>query len=576
MKVVYQNEVKFVLPNNISKLGVALLCFLLSFYGEAQQNPTAPIDYSSLKLPERPNIVWIVAEDLSPYLPMYGDSTVATPNLSRLAKEGVKYTNVYSPAGVCAPSRAAIATGMYPTRIGAMHMRTGPWFSFKVKDEALRNHQQKYSPVYEAKPPAGVHMHSDYLRRAGYYCTNNRKEDYQFRCELTAWDESSDKAHWKNRPKEQPFFAIFNLMVTHESKIWTKAKDSLWVDNNLDVPMEPYWPKTPLAKKDVRRMYSNIKEMDHQVGLLLKELEDEGLLEKTIVFWYTDHGGPLPRSKRTIYDSGIKVPMLIRFPNGQFAGQSDHQLISFVDFKPTLLSLAGLPNPEYTDGMAWLGSHRNTQPRTYIYAAADRFDRQHDRIRAVRDARYKYVRNLLPDRPYYLPIKFRENMDIMQELLRLHQKDSLNAQQLQWFRPEKDREELFDTWSDPDELQNLINDLSHTDKLQELRAALAGWIRDTKDQGLVPETEYREKVGDYWNQPQTAAPDFIKKGNLFQLESPTPGAAIGYQWISPNEEPQDSWHVYTSPLENEDNKILVARAHRIGYKPSDLVEFDTN
>nr|WP_299342855.1 sulfatase [Allomuricauda sp.] len=576
MKTAYQNGAKYYLRNDILKPLTTLLYVLLSLHAEAQQKTNQPVDYSSLNLPAQPNIVWIVAEDLSPFLPMYGDSTVATPNLSRLAKEGVTYTNVYSPAGVCAPSRAAIATGMYPTRIGAMHMRTGPWFSFKTKDEALLNHHEKYNPVYEAKPPAGVHMHSDYLRRAGYYCTNNRKEDYQFRCELTAWDESSWEAHWKNRANNQPFFAIFNLMVTHESRIWTKTNDSLWVDNFLDVPIKPYWPKTSLAQKDIRRMYSNIKEMDHQMGVLLNELEDEGLLEKTIVFWYTDHGGPLPRSKRTIYDSGIKVPMIIRFPNRQLAGQSDNQLLSFVDFKPTLLSLAGLPNPEYMDGRAWMGQYQDKSSRKYIYAAADRFDRQHDRIRAVRDMRYKYIRNFLPNQSYYLPIKFREEMDIMQELLRLRKNDSLDPKQLLWFRQKKDPEELFDTWNDPDELHNLANDPLLASKLQELRSALDGWISDTKDKGLIPEAEHIEKVGNYWARPKTVAPSFTKKGNSFQLESPTLGASIGYQWLSPGEEPQDFWQVYTSPLEIKSNKLLVARAHRIGYKPSDLVRSDNN
>ncbi len=550
-------------------LVLLVICGLLFMACSTKEEEKEGIDYANLNLPQQPNILWIVAEDLSAYLPMFGDSTVATPNLSRLANEGVTYTNVFSPSGVCAPSRAAIATGMYPTRIGATHMRTGPWFNFKTTDSVLSKYGR---PVYEAKPPAGTHMHSYYLRKAGYYCTNNDKEDYQFRCEMTAWDESSRKAHWRNRPGNPPFFSIFNLMTTHESRIWTKAKDSLWVAKDLEVPVEPYWPDTEIAKKDIRRMYSNIKEMDQQVGQILKELEQDGLLEKTIIFWYSDHGGPLPRQKRTIYDSGLHVPLIIRFPNQQFAGRRDDQLISFVDFKPTLLSLAGVAPPEYADGRAWMGRFRSNTPRSYIYAAADRFDHQHDRIRAVRDKRYKYVRNYLPNQSYYLPVKFRETMNIMKELLRMEAASSLTTHQALWFRKQKDPEELFDTWSDPDELNNLAESPEYLEKKKELQNALDTWISDMTDMGMVPEEEYIESVGEYWNQPKTATPTVTKDNNHWVLNCATEGASIGYQWLEEGQHPGEYWKIYSDSLPDSVNKKLVARAHRIGYKPSDLVQ----
>lgn len=194
----------------------------------------AKLDYSALRLPERLNILWLVAEDLSAFIPAFGDSTVSTPHLSRLAAEGVRYPNLFSPSGVCAPARASIALGMYPTRAGAHHMRTGPWYTYDVTEAMLANQSQ---PVYEALPPPGVHMYSYYLRKAGYYCSNNPKEDYQFRREITAWDESSRQAHWRKRKAGQPFFAVFNFMVTHESRLWTKAEDSLWIAPDLEVPI---------------------------------------------------------------------------------------------------------------------------------------------------------------------------------------------------------------------------------------------------------------------------------------------------------------------------------------------------
>ncbi len=265
----------------------------------------APTTSSSAFPYERPNILWLVAEDLSPYIPAFGDSTVHTPNLSRLAAEGIRFTNCFSVSGVCAPSRAALATGMYPNRIGATHMRnTG---NIKYLPEGI--------VPYEANPPAEVKMHSEYLRRAGYYCTNNAKEDYQFKKTLTAWDESSPRAHWRNRKAGEPFFAIFNFGVTHESRIWVKAEDSLWVDADLDVPVPPYLPDNEVGQRDMRRMYSNIMEMDQQVGEILSQLEADGLMENTIIFWYGDHGGPLPRQKRLLYDSGIEVPLIVRYPD---------------------------------------------------------------------------------------------------------------------------------------------------------------------------------------------------------------------------------------------------------------------
>jgi len=326
------------------------LCFFALFSCREEskmEEETAALPFQ-YDLDFQPNILWLVAEDLSPVIPPFGDNTIETPNLSRLAAEGVCYDNVYSPSPVCAPSRAALATGMYPTHIGANHMRTGPWFATDVPQSLLEGYAAKPSPDfdhYEALPPTGVRMFSEYLREKGYYCTNNAKQDYQFRCSITAWDENGKTGHWKNKKARQPFFAIFNYNITHESQIWARAKDSLWVDKDLEVPVPPYLPDTEIGRQDIRQMYSNIKQMDYQVGEMLKELEAAGELDKTIIVWYTDHGGPLPRQKRLLYDSGLRVPMIIRFPNQLFAGERDDRFISFIDFGPTALSMAGIKPP---------------------------------------------------------------------------------------------------------------------------------------------------------------------------------------------------------------------------------------
>jgi len=542
----------------------------------ACQQETIPSEQVSakqleIKLPVQPNIIWLVAEDLSPVIPSFGDSTIQTPNLSRLAAEGICYDNFYSPSPVCAPSRAAIATSMYPTHIAANNMRTGPWFATDMPEEFIRRFDQ-FLPEgvsnYEALPPAGVRMFSEYLREVGYYCTNNAKQDYQFRCSLTAWDETSDKAHWKNRTPGQPFFSIFNFNVTHESQIWARAKDSLWVAEDLAVPVPPYLPDTEIGRQDVRRMYSNIKMMDHQVGELLKELETANLLDSTIIFWYTDHGGPLPRQKRLLYDSGLKVPMIIRFPNKQLAGQRDDQMISFIDLGPSVLSLAGLTPPD-VDGKAFLGPHKVPE-RNYIYAAADRFDAQYDANRAVRDKRYKYIKYYQPDKPMLLPVKYREQMPIMQELNKLAAAGKLTPEQAQWYRPTKPTEELFDTAKDPHELNNLAEDPAYATKLKELRTKCEAWTQSFEDTGLMPEKELIEKLRPGGKELKVATPKVVAADGVVSLSCETKAATIGYQIASKTKQPT-SWNIYTKPFSIIEGDTLKVVADRIGYRYSEII-----
>ncbi|MEM6696999.1 MAG: sulfatase-like hydrolase/transferase, partial [Bacteroidota bacterium] len=256
---------------------VALAIFLASC---SKENSSDEVIDTAINptLSSRPNILWLVAEDLSPYLPMFGDSTVETPNLSRLAAEGVCYDYFFTPAAVCAPARSAIATGLYPTHLKSNHMRTGPWFADTISQKNIQRYAEYLRPElipYEATPAPEVKMMSEYLRKAGYYCTNNSKRDYQFISPITAWDESNKQAHFRNRKREQPFFAVFNFEVTHESRIWAKAEDSLLVAEDLDIEVPPYLPDNEIGQQDVRRMYSNIKEMDAQVGKVLDQLEED-------------------------------------------------------------------------------------------------------------------------------------------------------------------------------------------------------------------------------------------------------------------------------------------------------------
>lgn len=553
---------------------LALVLFLVACEAGSEEEGLSP--ETELILPERPNILWLVAEDLSPFIPSFGDSTIQTPNISRLAAEGVCYDNFFSPSPVCAPSRAAISTGMYPTRIGANHMRTGPWYANISDEEAAK--RSRFMPegisFYEAVPPAGVKMMSEVLRGAGYYCTNNSKMDYQYRPTVSAWDVSSNKAHWRNRAPNQPFFSIFNFGVTHESRIWAKAEDSLWVDPNLQVPIPPYLPDTEVGVKDVRRMYSNIREMDHQVGEILKQLEEDGLLDSTIIFWYTDHGGPLPRHKRLLYDSGLKVPLIVRFPGKQLAQTRNDDLLSFIDLAPTTFSLTGVESEFPLDGHAFLGAQASEEKRKYIRAAADRFDAQYDTNRAIRDKRYKYIRYYQPEKSMFLPVAYREQMAIMRELHRLRESGEITEIQAQWFRPQKPKEELFDTQADPHEINDLANDPAYKDILAELSAECDRWVNSFEDTGLMPEPELIEKLWPGHKAPVVENPIAEMSEGMLTLSCPTEGASLAYRFISDAEESPSAWQVYTKPIRVPADQPVEFIADRIGYKASTIAKYN--
>ncbi len=529
----------------------------------------------------RPNILWLVAEDLSPIIPPYGDHTVETPNLSRLAAEGIRYDNAFSVSGVCAPSRFALATGLYTTSAGAHHMRT----------QYNQHHLEAVGlTVYEVVTPPDVRMMSEVLRAHGYYATNNDKTDHQFAPTVTAWDASGPTATWRGRPAGAPFFAVLNFGITHEGQVWAErvpcrnlryhalfeasadarvhceGETGPFPDHapdNLVAPRPPYLPDTEPVHRDLRRVYSNIVELDRQIGLVLDALESDGLLDETIIVFYADHGGPLPRQKRLLYDSGIRVPLIVRFPDGRGAGTSTDRLVSFVDFAPTTFSLAGIEPPGYLEGTAFLGDFEGT-PRDYVYAAADRLDAQYDMIRAVRDKRFKYLRNFRPEQPYYLPVAYREQMGTMRELLRLRDAGGLDDIQAQWFRPSKPEEELFDTRNDPHETENLAGRAEYAEKLLELRTALDRWMRETDDKGFLGEGELLESFWSGWVQPVTEPPVATRRNGFVTLLSATEGASIGYRTAGS----ESDWQVYVAPFEVVPGQEVEAIAHRIGFAPS--------
>jgi len=518
--------------------------------------------------PARPNILWITVEDMSPRLGCYGDQTVPTTNIDHLAAEGTRYTRAFGVYGVCAPNRHALIMGMYPNSTGGMAMRTWKRTSalHKIKDPKLLA-----IPTYEATPPPEAKCFTEYLRAAGYYCTNNVKTDYQFRPPVTAWDESSKTAHWRNRPsRETPFFAVFNFTTTHESGTFRQRSPKVTDPGKVELP--PYYPDTPIVRRDVARHYDNIAAMDKEVGRLLKQLKNDGLYDNTIIFFFSDHGDGLPRMKRWVYDSGIHVPLIVRFPAGRDRGKTNEELVSFVDFAPTVLSLAGVEIPKHLQGQPFLGP-KKAPPRKYIFACRDRMDPAPETIRAVRDKRFKYVRNYRPDLPYLGFVPYRNQAGVMQEILRLKKEGKLGPQSWQFTKEKKPLEELYDTEADPHEISNIAADPRRAAKLAELRRAHQRWTKEVGDLGHIPEEELIKQL---WppdgKQPTTADPVISAKPGergrrKVAIRCETHGASIGYRvGVSKR------WLLYTGPFVAPTDKPVWAQAHRLGWKASDTVK----
>jgi len=430
---------------------------------------------------QRPNILWITTEDLSPVIGCYGDQYAITPNLDRLARQGVRYTRAFAMASVCTPARSCLITGVYSSSLGTQHLRG----------------QQPLAK--------GMRCFTEYLRDVGYYCTNNVKEDYNFATPKAAWDESSAKAHWRGRKPGQPFFAVFNFMTTHQSRVrfpkeqYERLTSRLKPEERHDpakAPLPPYYPDTPLVRHDVAQLYDLVTAMDKQTQDLLDQLEEDGVPENTIVFFYSDHGTGLPRHKRWLYDSGTHVPMIIRFPEKYEdlapakPGTTCDRLVSFVDFAPTVLSLLRLRIPSYMQGRAFLGDQAG-DPRDYVFAIRDRVDEVYEMSRSVRDHRYQYIRNYVPHRPRMQHSDFSEYTPTRKELRRLAAEGKLAGAVKDFMSPVKAPEELYDTENDPHQIRNLANSADHRAILDRLRGELHGWMARTRDTGLMPEVEMR-------------------------------------------------------------------------------------
>lgn len=467
---------------------------------------------------ELPNILWIVSEDNSAFFTgCYGNSFATTPNIDRLAAQGFQYTHAYSPNAVSSPSRNTIITGAYSASNGNENMRSN-----YPKSDLVRTYPE-------------------YLRQAGYYCTNNSKTDYNTSGidPAVIWDESSNKAHYKNRPEGKPFFAVFNLMTSHESSIHKPIPAEQLRHDPSKVVLPPYHPDTPEMRHDWAQYYDKIEDMDKEVGALLKELEENGLADNTIVMYYGDNGGVLARSKRFMYETGTHIPLVVRIPEkykylypAKKPGDKVGRLVNFVDLAPTLLSIAGIPAPGYMQGKAFLGRFRTKEP-LYVFMSRLRMDERYDMVRAVRDKQYRYIHNYMPFRItlQHLDYLFTAPSALSWETLFLEGKtDELSGR---YFRT-KPVEELYDTENDPWEIYNLAGDPAYRKVLKRMREAENKWRKEVRDVGLIPETDYEDFMGeksmyDYMRSPGCPLEELLHVSGLATSGNPKDlGAFTGF------------------------------------------------
>ena len=426
---------------------------------------------------ERPNILWLTSEDNNVrWVGCYGNPHADTPNLDKLAGEGFLYLNCFANAPVCAPSRSGWITGVHPVTLGTLPMRS----RYEIPHDQI-----KYYP--------------DYLKDAGYYCSNVRKTDYNIggRHDDECWD--STKLDWKKLKQTQPFMQVINVARSHESQAFGEVENTTHSPN--DIQLAKYHPDIPTIRKNYAHYHDAVKRMDADVGRFLNQLQQHGLSENTIVIYNSDHGGVLPRSKRHLFNSGTHCPLIIRIPEkfksirpAEKVGSKIERLVSFIDMPKTWLSLAGAEIPEIMQGKIFLGPQ--TEPeRNYHFSYRERMDERSDNQRAVRDKRYLYIRNYMPYVPWGQKLTYLWKMEATRAWEDWHRAGKTDAVTGRWFE-EKPPEELYDTWEDPDNVVNLIDDPKYDEKANELRGALKDWQLEVRDCGLLPECERVKRAAD--------------------------------------------------------------------------------
>lgn len=575
--------------NGVAGYGITVATAILIFVSLAVFGPKSALSK------ERPNILLIMAEDLGSRIAAFGDQVALTPHLDALSQQGTRFTNVFTTSGVCAPSRTALVLGMHQISVGAQHMR--------AKDLDGHNTENAiHGTPYRAVPPPDAKAYPEYLRHGGYFTFNHKKHDFQFAVTccgpgggpFTIWDRDHAGSSWRDAKfdktfKSRSFFGHISLGDTHEGrkfpnflkkvhegktfpsyKIYPNYNQEINITSPESVVVPPYYADTLLIRQSLAQHYDDIHLMDRMVGKILSDLKNDGLAEDTIVIWTADHGDGLPRAKREIYDSGIKVPMIIRWPekyrpDDHPLGGIDDRLISFVDLAPSILKMANVQAPKHLHGRALIGN-KNLKPRKYIFASRDRFDEQLFMERAVRDKNFKYIRNYAPGLSGARLIAYREQSPIMAEMRGLLQTGQLNDVQKLWFAPQPE-EQLYNLNEDPHEIQNLADNPKYKEIKHRLKNVLEAWRQSVGDLSQMPESAMAKMFWPKGIPPVTESPTISVDKKIITLQNKTPSASIGYKFQGTD------WQLYSKPFQLAESQVITIKAVKYGWKDSEEVKF---
>ncbi|MEM1137901.1 MAG: sulfatase-like hydrolase/transferase, partial [Bacteroidota bacterium] len=557
--------------------------------------------YENIQVKEKEvfNVLWIVAEDLSPDLSCYNNIPIATKNIDKIAREGMVFTNAYSTSPYGYPSRAAIFTGTFPHTMGLQHVNNG-----RVEPRII--------------PPAEIKIFTEYLRANGYYCSLSGNIDVPFEDASTTWDyiasskENNQYRHiWENRPEDKPFFSTIYLSHTQEKynlpasamkKAFATDSPELSAKNiesitdsiiNSDVyknvkidlkkiKLPDYLPNNNRVKEDYARMYLNIKRLDNEVGNILQQLENDKLEKNTIVFFFSENGRGLPGGKRWLYEGGIQVPLIIKMPGVTYGGEKNDQLVSLVDLAPTLLVNLGIRIPDYMQGLVFLGKLKN-EPREFIFAARDRIGEANEKLRCIRSDKFKYIRNFTQEIPFEEPIEILEFFPTTSVMKRIAKTQDID-ENLEKFISKKREEELYDLRNDPNELYNLVERDYFIEDLNLMRKAYEKWEQNIGGFINISESEMlKAMTPDEGYELITEVPEFSKEGGKLtsptslDISCPTAGASIAYAilpdgayTILPNGQPDIQWQIYTQPVTIDQNCTILSKAVRYGFEESPI------
>lgn len=496
------------------------------------------------------HVVWLVCEDQSLFMPMYGDSIAHMPNVQSLAETGTIFDNFFAVSPVCSPSRSSILTGVQPSTMGTHHMR-----AYQAAQPKFNSHTGL--PIYSAPAPEGVRAFTEHLRMQGVYCTNNAKEDYNFATPPLAWDASSREAHWRNRPEGASFFSVFNFNVSHESQVWKRASIPCDV-SPADLVVPPLLPEDKDVRRDLATNYCNLEELDKRVGEVLAQLKEDGLYDQTTVVFYSDHGGPFPRFKRALSDAGLRVPLIVKWGQDVEGPARQSAMYSFLDLGASVLAWMGMTPPATLPGLPITPEGEGHQE---IHGASDRFDEEMDRVRTIRTRHWRLVRNDFPQKPKGLDLAYRQRMRTAQVM------DSLAFKGMEpwhtWKHAARKPWELYHTSKDPWEMTDLSQEAKYADTLLELQRKLALAFPAPRDLGRTPEAEMITLFEGQVAKQELQPANLVRQKEDLILSHANPNVSLGWRPLG-----EDKWHITSSgqPIAPpEGTEVLELLTSRIGW-----------